>query len=76
MEQEPRFISTRKVCEIAGFSRATIARKIKEGSFPKPVISTGNCARYDLGEVLAWRAAMFEQRAARSAGNAAERIAA
>ncbi len=56
------FIGIRRVTEIAGFSKATILRKIKAGTFPRPVIAEGNCTRWDLAECLNWRAAQFRKR--------------
>ena len=61
------FIGIRKVCEIAGFSKATILRRIKAGTFPRPVIAQGNCVRFDLSEILAWRAEQFRKREERQA---------
>jgi len=59
------FIALRRVIEISGFCKATITKKIKAGEFPAPVIHDGNCTRWDLGEVLAWREKQFKGRAAR-----------
>jgi len=59
------FISIRRVIEISGFCKSTITKKIKAGDFPAPVIHDGNCTRWDLGEVLAWRDKQFKERAAR-----------
>jgi predicted DNA-binding transcriptional regulator AlpA len=65
--QPEAFIGIRRVCEISGFSKATINRKIKAGQFPAPVIAEGNCTRWDLAEVMTWRAEQFKKRAARTA---------
>ena len=56
------FIGIRRVVEISGFSKATILRKIKAGTFPRAVIAEGNCTRWDLGEVMQWRSEQFTKR--------------
>lgn len=56
------FIGIARVRELSGFSKSTILRKIKDGEFPAPVISDGNCVRWDLAEVMSWRAAQFKAR--------------
>lgn len=61
------FIGIRRVCEIAGFSKASILRRQKRGEFPQPVVVDGNVVRYDLAEVLAWRREQFEKREQRLA---------
>lgn len=61
------FIGIRKVCEIAGFSKATILRKIAARRFPSPVIREGNVTRWDLAECLAWRVERLKERAERNA---------
>lgn len=63
-ERPVAFISMRHVREIAGFSKTTITKKIRQGKFPAPVIHEGNCTRWDLAEVLEWRDKQFEDRAA------------
>ena len=57
-----RFIGIRDVCAIAGFSKATILRKIKADKFPRAVIAEGNCTRWDLAEVMQWRREQFRKR--------------
>jgi predicted DNA-binding transcriptional regulator AlpA len=61
------FIGIARVRELSGFSKSTILRKIKDGDFPAPVISGGNCVRWDLAEVMSWRAAQFKARDERNA---------
>ena len=56
------FVGIRRVIEISGFSKATILRKIKAGTFPRAVIAEGNCKRWDLAEVMQWRAEQFSKR--------------
>lgn len=65
--QHPAFIGISRIKEISGFSRSTILRKIKAGDFPAPVIAEGNCTRWDLAEVMSWRAAQFKARDERMA---------
>jgi len=60
------FIPVRRVCEIAGFSKSTILRKIDAGLFPAPVIQEGNVTRWDLAEVLDWRQARIDARPERA----------
>jgi predicted DNA-binding transcriptional regulator AlpA len=69
------FINIARVKEISGFSKSTILRRIDAGTFPRPVIADGNCRRWDLAEVLAWRAAQFEKRAQRQQHKATPRAA-
>lgn len=59
------FIGIARAVQISGLSKRTLLRWIKAGKFPRPVIAEGNCVRYDLAEVLAWRAEQFRKRAAR-----------
>jgi len=65
------FISSRKVSAISGYSKSAIARKVKAGKFPAPVIREGNCVRWDLAEVLKWRAEQFSKREERRKAEAA-----
>lgn len=65
--ENARFIGIRVVCEISGFSKSTILRKIDEGEFPAAVIHEGNLARWDSGEILQWREHQFKKRAERLA---------
>ena len=47
-----RCVRIRQVCEMTGMSRASVYRKITEGTFPKP---------FKLGESMsAWRVATIE----------------
>lgn len=47
-----RCVRIRQVCEMTGMSRASVYRKIVEGTFPKP---------FKLGESMsAWRVATIE----------------
>lgn len=65
MQTPQSFIPVRRVCEIAGFSKSTILRKIDAGLFPAPVIQEGNVTRWDLAEVLSWREERIKERPAR-----------
>jgi predicted DNA-binding transcriptional regulator AlpA len=73
-EEIKRFIGIREVCEIAGFSKSSILRKIKAGAFPLPVIREGNVTRWDCAECMAWREAQFIKRAERQQTQAAQRV--
>ncbi len=64
---EIKFIGIRPVCEIAGFSKSTILRKIAKREFPAPVIEDGNCVRWDHAEIMQWRHERFLERAQREA---------
>jgi predicted DNA-binding transcriptional regulator AlpA len=66
-QAEASFIGIRKVVAISGFSKATIVRYMDKGKFPKPVIAEGITVRWDLAEVMRWRAEQFKKREARSA---------
>lgn len=64
-EAEDCFIGIREVCRIAGFSKSSILRRVKAGTFPEPVIVEGNITRWSLFECRAWRSAQFEKRSER-----------
>lgn len=66
LQAETAFIGIRRVCEISGFSKATILRKIAAGTFPEPVIREKNVTRWDLAECLAWREDRIKERAERN----------
>lgn len=77
-QQQPAFVGIRRACELAGFSKSTIRRWIRAGRFPAPVIVEGNVVRFDLAEILAWRAAQFrarEERLQRTSEQLAPRMA-
>lgn len=71
-EEVTAFVAIARVKEISGLSKSTILRRIKAGTFPAPVISEGNCVRFDLAEVMAWRAAQFKARDERMAAQQPE----
>jgi predicted DNA-binding transcriptional regulator AlpA len=56
------FIGIRKVCEISGFSKSTVLRKIQAGQAPAPVIEEGNLKRWSLAEWQAWQQARLQER--------------
>ena len=62
------FIGIRRVCEISGFSKSSILRKIAARQFPAAIIDEGNVKRWDLGECIAWRQARFRERDERQCG--------
>jgi predicted DNA-binding transcriptional regulator AlpA len=72
VKEQARFIGIRQVCEIAGFSKSSILRKIEAREFPEPVIQDGNVTRWDYTEVMQWRAEQFKKREARNARVQAE----
>lgn len=49
-----RFLRIGKVLDRTGFSRATLYRKIADGSFPKQVKISERCAAWRESEVNAW----------------------
>lgn len=59
------FIGIRRVCEISGFSKSTVLRKIQSGQAPAPVIEEGNLKRWSLAEWQAWQRARLQERAER-----------
>lgn len=61
-QPETAFIGIARVKEISGFSKSSLLRRIKAGEFPRPVIEEGNCKRWDLAEVMSWRADLFRKR--------------
>lgn len=67
------FIGIRRVCEIAGLSKSSVLRRVRSGRFPAPVLSEGNCVRWDLAELLSWRSAQFEKREQRLAKQRADK---
>lgn len=61
------FIGIRRVCEIAGFSKSSILRRIDAKTFPAAVIQDGNVTRWDLASVLRWRQDRIRESAERNA---------
>lgn len=61
-EAATAFIGIARVKEISGLSKSTILRRIEKNEFPAATISEGNCTRWDLAEVLTWRAEQFRKR--------------
>lgn len=61
------FVNIRRVCEIAGFSKSSILRRIEARTFPAAVIREGNVTRWDLASVLQWRHDRIREGAARNA---------
>lgn len=72
----PAFIGIGRVQGITGLSRSTIHRRIAASEFPQPVIAEGNCVRWDLAEVMAWRDRQFQKRAERLSQQPEQRAAA
>lgn len=52
-----RYLRLPEVMRLTGLSRATIYRKIGDGSFPARVQISTNCVAWHESEVDAWRAA-------------------
>jgi len=52
--QGKQFVRLSKVVNLTDLSRATIWRRIRNSGFPAPIKLSSNCARWELGEVLAW----------------------
>lgn len=67
------FIGIAKVRQLTGLSKSTIARRMAAKQFPLPVLQEKDkqdriyLTRWDLGEILAWRAAQFAKRDERQA---------
>jgi prophage regulatory protein len=49
------------VASFADVSRATVYRRVRDGSFPKPVRLSARCTRWRAGDVMAWLRAMAQQ---------------
>lgn len=64
IDPNDRLIALPEVTHIAGYSRATIYRWIREGSFPKPCHPGGSSSRWSETEVRAWKDAQLAQREA------------
>ena len=69
------FIGIRKVCEISGFSKSTVLRKVQTGHAPAPVIEQGNLKRWSLAEWQAWQQARIQERAERPRKQASALVA-
>lgn len=46
---------------LTGLSKATVYRRVRDGSFPKPVRLSARCTRWRAGDVMAWLRAMAQQ---------------
>ncbi|MFC3323316.1 helix-turn-helix transcriptional regulator [Mesorhizobium cantuariense] len=58
-----RFVSIREVCAMTSISRTALWKKIKEGSFPKPLlIGDGVRKAFVLSEVERWMQSRIEAR--------------
>ena len=53
-----RLLRAREVQGITGWSRATLWRRTRDGSFPKQVQTSPGCVRWRESEVDAWLAAL------------------
>lgn len=49
-----RFMRVAEVVEVAGLSRASIYRRMRDGTFPLARDLGGGCVRWRQSEVLAW----------------------
>jgi prophage regulatory protein len=50
-----QFIPRKHVEKLSGLARSTIYRKIKDGSFPRPVSIGGNAVRWKLSDIVDWQ---------------------
>ena len=75
-QERQRFIGIKATCEIAGFSKSTILRKIAAGTFPAPAIRNRNVVRFDAAQVFQWRDEILRQRDERLKARAAPQSAA
>lgn len=57
-----RFLRIREVVPMVGFSKATLYRRIRAGTFPQPVSLGLQTTAFLDGEVLAWMDAQVAQR--------------
>lgn len=64
MTNATRFLKANQVCDLAGFSRTELYRRIKAGKFPKPLSLGPAMSRWDEAEIIAWQE---KQRAAAQA---------
>lgn len=51
MTQEKSLIRERDACNLLGISRATLWRRVKDGTIPRPV-KIGGATRFPLSEIL------------------------
>lgn len=49
-----RLLRLTEVMKITGIARATIYKKINEGSFPKPLKISATCVRWRSDEIEQW----------------------
>jgi len=61
---EDRLLTIREVGELTGLRERTIYRRIRAGSFPAPYKPGGFSSRWSGREVIEWRSALMEGRAA------------
>lgn len=62
---EERFLRRSDVERMAGLSKATIYRRIKDGSFPSPYRIDDKCVRWRKTELIRWQ----DRQPIRSAAN-------
>ena len=57
-----RFLRIREVVPMVGFSKATLYRRIRAGTFPRPIALGLQTTAFLDGEVLAWMDAQLAER--------------
>ena len=57
-----RFLRANEVVRMVGFSKDTLYRRIRTGTFPKPIALGAQTSAFLEGEILEWMNAQAEQR--------------
>ncbi|WP_081851258.1 AlpA family transcriptional regulator [Bradyrhizobium sp. URHD0069] len=66
-----RFLRVRKVVEMVGFSKTTLYARLKNGTFPKPVILGPQTVAFVESDVLDWMRRQVAQQNATATINSA-----
>jgi prophage regulatory protein len=64
-----RFLRVREVVPMVGFSKATLYRRIRAGTFPRPIALSLQITAFLDGEVFAWMDAQLTERRSSSKSN-------
>ena len=59
--QTERLLKLEDVKMMVGFGKTFISQKIKEGTFPKPIVFDGRTKRWKESEVQAWIAGLGKE---------------
>ena len=52
--EEHRIVRIDEVCKLTGLAKATIYKKVKEGSFPPPIRLGARSVGWRMSDILAW----------------------